>query len=433
MVGLLGVLVTLVAVWSHYRQPPSSPNESANSAAAFERQLQAARDALRAGDLTLAHENLLALQALGTKDPRWKILTARYDIVRADMSWLAVRLADPNDVARLDTLKRELSENVAQSLKALAAVENIAAADSDIAAARLDAQRLAGDLDKARETAASLKAGSPSAQLAYSLASLELLQKNPQFKEVFDWLGQARAQDSGLGRAPVMLVLACVAGHRMENARAEVQRLKLASRSHPLMAEIEAYVRRADQPAGTEQATDGGLSAVRDAGEATADVAPEGDFRLRLRRAVESLGRGELTRAEQLFRSVLAERPKDTEALTGLGDVARRHGNTANAIAYYEHVLSANGQYLPALSALADVKWTSGDRAGAAVLYRRIVDQVGESASYGKIAAQHLREMNEGTSPKSNSPSRSEKTVAEPNAPAATPGIDSTDLPGKSP
>jgi predicted Zn finger-like uncharacterized protein len=435
MVGLLGVLVTLIAVWSHYRQPPSSPNESANGAAAFERQLQAARDALRAGDLTLAHENLLSSQALGTKDPRWKTLTARYDIVRADMSWLAVRLADPNDVARLDALKRESSENVAQSLKALSAVENIAASDSDIAAARLDAQRLTGDLDKARETAASLKAGNPSADLAYSLASIELLQKDPQFKEVFDWLGQARAQDSGLGRAPVMLVLACVAGNRMENARAEVQRLKLAARSHPLLAEIEAYVRRADQARATEQAAlaDGGLAAATDAGEAIADIAHDGDFRTRLRRAVESLGRNELTRAEQLFRSVLAEHPKDTEALTGLGDVARRHGSTANAIAYYERVLSGNGQYLPALSALADVKWNSGDRAGAAALYRRIVDQVGESASYGQIAAQHLREMKEGTSPKSNSPSASEKTTTESKTPAAPPGIDTTDLPGKSP
>ena len=436
MVILFGALVSLVAVLAHHRQSQSSQSDSAKSASDQDRRLQVAREALRAGDLTLAHENLQASQTLGARDTRWLTLTARYDIVRADMNWLAVRLADPNDTGRLETLKRELSENVAQSIKALTAVESLASSDPDIVAARLDAQRLSGDLDRARETAASLKVSNPTPELAYSLASVELMQQNPRYKEVFDWLGQARAQDTGLGRAPVMLVLACVAGNRMESARAEVQRLKLASRGHPLLAEIEAYVRRAaDQVEAAKQAAalDAGLATIADAGEseAIAEVTREGDFRLRLRRGVESLSRNELTRAEQLFRSVLAERPKDTEALTGLGDVARRHGNTANAISYYERVLSGNGQYLPALSALADVKWRSGDRAGAATLYRRIVDQVGESPGYGQNAAQRLHELNEGATQKSNAPSETEKP-AQATQPTA-PNIDTTDLPGKTP
>ncbi len=436
MVILFGALVSLIAVLAHYRQSQSSQSDSAKSASDQDRRLQMAREALRAGDLTLAHENLQASQARGARDTRWLTLTARYDIVRADMSWLAVRLADPSDTGRLEALKRELSENVAQSIKALTAVESLASSDPDIVAARLDAQRLSGDLDRARETAAALNVSNPTPELAYSLASVELMQQNPRYKEVFDWLGQARAQDTGLGRAPVMLVLACVAGNRMESARAEVQRLKLAPRSHPLLAEIEAYLRRAaDQVQGAEQpaTVDAGLTVIADAGEseAIAEVTREGDFRLRLRRAVESLNRSELTRAEQLFRSVLAERPKDTEALTGLGDVARRHGNTANAISYYERVLSGNGQYLPALSALADVKWKSGDRAGAATLYRRIVDQVGESPGYGQNATQRLHELNEGSTLKSNTPSETEKPT-QATQPAA-PDIDTTDLPGKNP
>ena len=237
------------------------------------------------------------------------------------------------------------------SIKALDAVEHLAAAGPDLVAARLDAQRLSGDLDKARKSASSLESGSLSPELAYALASIELMQPSPRYQEVFAWLGQARAKDSGLGRAPVMLVIACVAGNRLESAHAEVQRLKLSSRSHPLLAEMEAFARRAtDRAMAAEQivVVDSGIAASTDAGEAEtmAEVTREGDFRLRLRRAVESLGRNELTRAEQLFRSVLAERPKDTEALAGLGDVARRHGNTANAISYYERVLSGNGQIL---------------------------------------------------------------------------------------
>ena len=434
MVGLFLVLVSLTAVLARYRQAQSGQNASAQSAADLARRLQSARDAIDAGDLGLVHENLQASQSLGARDTRWLTLTARYDIMRADMNWLAVRLADPNDADKMESLKRELTENVAQSIKALNAVERLATADPDIVAARLDAQRLSGDLEQARQAAASLEAGNLSPELAYSLANIELMQQSPRYKEVFEWLGQARAKDSGLGRAPVMLVLACVAGNRLESARAEVQRLKLASRSHPLLAEIEAFVRRAaDQKMAAAQAA---VVASVDAGEADsiAEVTREGDFRLRLRRAVESLGRNELKRAEQLFRSVLAERPKDTEALAGLGDVARRHGNTANATSYYERVLSSNGQYLPALSALADMKWKSGDRAGAGLLYRRIVDQVGDSPGYGQTATQRLRELGESTNSKANGPSESEKSTSpESSPPAAAPKMDTPDLAGKTP
>ena len=438
LVILLGALIALVAMWSHYRATEAGQNASVKSAADLERHLQSARDALQSGDLNQAHEHLQASQSPGARDTRWQILTARYDIVRADMNWLAVRLADPSDTSRVESLKRELAENLEQSIKALRLVEHLANAESEIVAARLDAQRISGEISKAHETAAPLEGSNLSPDLAYALASVELMQERPRYKEVFDWLGQARAKDSGLGRAPVMLVLACVAGNRLESARAEVQRLKLASRSHPLLAEIEAYVRRvADQAATAEQAAvpDAGTTAGAEAteAEAIAEVTREGDFRLRLRRAVQSLGRNELTRAEQLFRSVLAERPKDTEALTGLGDVARRHGNTANAISYYERVLSGNSQYLPALSALAEVKWKSGDRAGAAVLYHRIVDQVGESSGYGQNASQRLHELSESSNSKSGNPSESEKPSSpEPAPPAAPPTIDTTDLPGKS-
>ena len=438
LVILLGALIALVAMWSHYRATEAGQNASVKSAADLQRHLQSAGDALQAGDLNQAHEHLQASQSLGARDTRWQILTARYDIVRADMNWLAVRLADPSDTSRVESLKRELAENLEQSTKALRLVEHLANAENEIVAARLDAQRISGEISKAHEAAAPLEGSNLSPDLAYALASVELMQERPRYKEVFDWLGLARAKDSGLGRAPVMLVLACVAGNRLESARAEVQRLKLASRSHPLLAEIEAFVRRvADQATTAEQAAvpDAGTAAAAEVteAEAIAEVTREGDFRLRLRRAVESLGRGELTRAEQLFRSVLAERPKDTEALTGLGDVARRRGNTTNAISYYERVLSGNSQYLPALSALADVKWKTGDKAGAAMLYHRIIDQVGESAGYGQNASQRLRELSESGNSKSSGQSESDKPSApEPAPPAASSNIDTTDLPGKS-
>jgi tetratricopeptide (TPR) repeat protein len=411
---------------------------SSQSALDLDRHLQGAREALRTGDLALAHENLQSSQAPGAHDARWATLTARYDIMRADMNWLAVRLADPSDTSRLESLQRELSENVSQSNKALGEVERVVT-DTDLVAARLDAQRISGETEKARQASVTLEGSNLSPDLAYALAGVELVQPKPRFKEIFEWLGQARAIDSGLGRAPVMLVLACVAGNRMENAQAEIQRLKLSSRSHPLLAEVEAFVKRAaDNAVATHPGNlvDGGIAAVARAAEAEAlaEVTREGDFRIRLRRAAEALGRNELTRAEQLFRSVLAEHPKDTEALAGLGDVARRHGNVANAISYYERVLAGNGQYLPALSALADIKWKSGDRAGAAALYRRILDQVGESPGYGQTAVQRLRELSDSAGSKANTPSESDKTASPVAAPrTAASNIDRTDLRGKAP
>jgi Tfp pilus assembly protein PilF len=439
MVVLFGVLVSLVLVWARHRSAEADPNAAARRAADLDRKLQAARDALSTGDLVLAHDHLQTSLPQGGRDPRWLILTARYDVMRADMNWLAVRIADPNDGPRLEALNRELSDNVAQATRALNAVESIATAEPEMAAVRLDAQRIGGELDRARDAASSLEAPSTSPELAYALAGIELMQQKPRYKEVFEWLGLARAKDSGLGRAPAMLVLACVSGDRLENARAEIQRLKLASRGHPLLAELEAFVQRTSDSLLTAQqaaTAASGTSEIVDAGqaEALADVTREGDFRLRLRRAVESLGRNELTRAEQLFRSVLAVRPSDVEALSGLGDVARRHGNTNGAISYYERVLAGNGQYLPALSALADVKFKTGDRGGAAALYRRIVDQVGESAGYGQTAAQRLRELSESSNAKSNNKSDSEKaSPPEAPSPAASASIDMTDLPGNKP
>jgi tetratricopeptide (TPR) repeat protein/DNA-directed RNA polymerase subunit RPC12/RpoP len=438
MAALLIVLLSLVAFWFNSRSRAPSVSPVASSGTTIEQYLSNASDALYAGDLVRAHDQLQSSQTVGGRDPRWIALTARYDVMRADMNWLAVRLADQNDSAHLDALKRELADHVAQALRALASIERLSVKDVQLDAARIDAQRLRGEIDAARQAAQTLRQPSPTPELAYAFASIELLSATPNYDQVFEWLGRARAADSGLGRAPAMLVLACVMSQRLDCARAELARLKSAAKNHPLLPEIEAYVSRAAAPAlPSASAGDASIEAaampVPDAGavvpsapapDSTSDLA--GDFRLRLRRGAESLSRNELTRSEQLFRSVLAERPSDTEALTGLGDVARRRNNTASAINYYQKVLATNGQYLPALSALADVKWRSGDRAGAAPLYRRIVDQVGESAGYGQTAAQRLRELSEGSA----KPNTGEIDKA---TPAASSKSDATRRTGKQP
>ena len=61
----------------------------------------------------------------------------------------------------------------------------------------------------------------------------------------------------------------------------------------------------------------------------------------------------------------MTRNPSDSEALAGLGDVARAQGDTAGAIAAYKRALAVNPSYLPALLGLADTQWASGDRGGA--------------------------------------------------------------------
>jgi tetratricopeptide (TPR) repeat protein len=429
MGGLAIALLSLVAFWLNSHPRSSAPSPAASNTPTLEQHLSSAAGALHVGDLVRAHDQLQSSQTLGGRDPRWIVLTARYDVMRADMNWLAVRLADPTDSSHVDALKRELADHVAQASRALTSIERLAVKDPELFAARVDAQRLRGELDEARKGVQGLDKANPSPEIAYTLANLELLADNPDYKRIFEWLGVARAADAGLGRAPAALVVACVLSHRLDCARAELERLKSAGRAHPLLPDIEAFVGRAEaQAAPTSSASvapqasaaallDAGLpSPVAAASAAASDSANAdltGDFRVRLRRGFEALARNELTRAEQLFRSVIADRPTDTEALTGLGDVARRRNNTTSAISYYQKVLASNGQYLPALSALADVKWRSGDRAGAAPLYRRILDQVGESAGYGQTAAQRLRELSEA---KPSASAESDK----PSAPAST-------------
>jgi predicted Zn-dependent protease len=105
-----------------------------------------------------------------------------------------------------------------------------------------------------------------------------------------------------------------------------------------------------------------------------------------LTQAAQASQAGDLERARTLYQSVLNEQPGNTEALSGIADVARKRGDTATAQKMYAKVLDANPSYLPALMASADAKWEAGDRKGAIALYRRIVEQAGTSSDYGQRA-----------------------------------------------
>jgi tetratricopeptide (TPR) repeat protein len=215
---------------------------------------------------------------------------------------------------------------------------------------------------------------------------------------VIDRLRAAAAAERGRGRAQAALVYALTLSGKYDEAETEFRKLNA---DHPLLQELRAFVRRHNEvPDGGAEPGDvvdpipltaGPASTT--AKRAAAEVpAAAGDFRAQLEEASKALRSGNPGRAEQLYQAVLARHPRNTEALAGLGDVARQRGESARALQYYEQVLSRNPSYLPALVGAADVKWASGDRRGALVLYRRIHEQAGPGTSYGQRAADRIKQ-----------------------------------------
>jgi len=317
---------------------------------------------------------------------------------------------------------------------------------------------LSGDGDKAREWIAPLSSNASVPENAYVLAALDLGEPAPVWASVIDRLRTAAAAERDPGRARAALIYALARAGRMSEAQAEFSKIDGRSKPHPLLEELRAFLQRASV------STDAGVDAAPkiaavdpsklpklDTSPGTGDEEPHpaaaaaaaavtGDFRTRLSQAATALRQGDLARADQLYRSVLNEQPNNTEALSGLGDVAKQRRDPATAAQMYDRVLAQNPSYLPAILASADQKWDSGDKKGALTLYRRLLEQAGPSSQYGAHAAQRIAqgEGASGGSPSPNGASADTPPAAPKPAPAPTTeapasppsDIDTTDLPG---
>jgi hypothetical protein len=101
----------------------------------------------------------------------------------------------------------------------------------------------------------------------------------------------------------------------------------------------------------------------------------ESDVPMLLRAAGAALREGQEDRARELYMIVTSLDPMSSEAYSGLGTLARRHGNLPEAVASFEHALEVNDRYFPAALALTDVAWESGARESAAARYRDIIER----------------------------------------------------------
>lgn len=395
---------------------------------------------LEDADLEGAREQLDKASALADSDPAVRTALARLETIRADLVWLKLRLLDPTDTLLVQATHRQLGQRVGRAKDAAESASKVAPNEPAVIRARIDALRLAGDLAQARALVSPIAQNQGTPENAYVLAALDLAEAAPGWAAIIERLRTAASADKDLERGRVALIYALARADKVSDAQTELGKLEARSATHPLLPELKAFLARFS--ASSDGAADAGEVATVDPASlpvldtsqpAEPSEAPAGDFRQNLKQADAALKRGDLDRAQALYNAVLAKDPGNTEAIAGLGDVARLKKDPETAAKMYDKVLKDNPSYLPALMARADQKWDSGDKQGAATLYRRVLEQAGPSSSYGQRAAARIAQASESPAP-SPPPATTSAPPSEPpeEAPAPKeeqPHIDTTDLP----
>jgi tetratricopeptide (TPR) repeat protein len=361
--------------------------------------------ALADGNLDLSKENFDKASALAEGDQHVLLDQARLACALADVPWLKTRLLAADAVDEARTTKAQLDERVAKARRA--ADDALAAAPADVAATRtkIDALRLAGERDAARAFVSKVIAQASQPETAYVLAALDLAEPEPLWTTVIDRLRFAAAGEGSAGRARAALVYALAKSGDGTGARTELAKLDALPRPYPALSALHAYVEKA----AAKPVIDGGAAKPETSAAAApapgqppsapqsgASPAPAGgggggggggDG---LQAATQAIRKGDWERARQIYDALLTRNPNDSEALCGIGDVARAQGDSAGAIAAYKRVISTNPSYLPALLGIADTQWATGDRATATRGYRDITDRFPEGAypSYVKQRAE---------------------------------------------
>ena len=443
VVGLLGLLGSTVGR-RYIAQLSGATQALGSSDARVAKFLSDGNRLVDEGDFEGAKEEFDKATALAEKDPAVLTALARLETLRADLWWLRLRLIDPNSSDLVQATYRELGRRVGKARTAVDRAFAVSPEAPAVLRARVDALRLSGDGDKAREWLTPLSANASVPENAYVIAALDLAEPRPVWPSVIDRLRTAAAAERDPGRARAALIYSLASAGRIGEAETEFAKIDGRPKPHPLLEELRSFLARAkrsvDATGGTEPQPKVLSIDVTKLPKLDTSPAPEatGDFRARLSQAAAALHKGDLARAEQLYNTVLDEQPGSTEALSGLGDVAKARRDPALAAKMYDRVLAENPSYLPAILASADQKWDAGDRKGAIVLYRRLIDQAGPSSEYAAHAANRIAQgdtSNGSTAvvgPIDAGASKAEAPAPTPAQPPATPppDIDTTDLPG---
>jgi len=357
--------------------------------------------AIAEGKLDLAQEDFDKASGvpLAERDPRVLLDEARVAAAKTDVPWLALRLLSASASDELRATKADLAERLPRVRKA--AEDAVRAAPDDPAALRamVDALRLVGERDAARGYVSKIAAQASQPETSYVLAALDLAEPLPLWTTVVDRLRLAAAGEGNAGRARAALVYALARSGDTAGAKAELAKLDALARPYPLLPQLHAFVDKA--PA--SPSIDGGIAAevrhvdlsalplqtpppLGPADTSAANAAAGGGMQA----AALAIRKGDWARARQIYEGLVARNPSDSEALAGLGDVARATGSPAGAISAYRRALAVNPSYLPALLGVADTEWATNDRGSAQRAYKDIIERFpdGTYPAYVKARAE---------------------------------------------
>jgi len=455
LVVLGGVVVLASTVGKRYLEAAIQPASTAGPADSRVAGLLADADkALLDGDLDRAKESLDKASVLVEADPALLVQVARLADIRADVPWLKQRLLPEgaDDIARLN--RTQLEDRAGQALTASDRALRVTPQDAAAVRVRIDALRLSGDVAGARKLVGRIADRASEPEVAYVLAALEMSEPSPNWATIVNRLRTAVAAEGNLGRARSALVYALAQSGDLDGAQAELDTLQKAPRPSALLVDLKAFVARKRAALGDAGVGEGGTaldtSALPVAGGGAGDEPNTvGSYQDLLARAHAARQAGKYDQAEALYRAVLDKHPGDTEALAGLGDVAKAKGDQAASLSYYEQVAKENPGYIPALLGLADARWDAGDRSGAATLYRQVVERTGGQGPYAARAKDRLAEAAKNTETPDTTasaappqaPPASPPSTSPPQQPTSTgtetssppPGVDTSDLPGWKP
>jgi predicted Zn finger-like uncharacterized protein len=384
VVGLLvgGALVFLGVLAVQRFVAPSATTTAPVADERASQLLESGDKALREGDLDAAKTSFDQASALAPSDPWVARALARLAVIRADASWLELRLVPTDDPERI-AVEKSQKDTLELANKAVDRALSLGASDPEVARIQMDLLRIRGDLLGARALVERVASLTAQGETSLALGALDLAEPTPAWPGVIERLGRAAEQEGQLGRARSMLIYAYARSGDGARARQELERLAERPRTHPLEGRLRKLVDASPRTEASAIAADG-LPSAAPSGTGGLPVG-EGSSLDSLTAAAEALRAGQTRKAEEIYQRLHDREPGNTEALAGLAAVARANGSTARAMMLYQRVLDQNPNYVPAIIALADLKWSGGDRGAAAALYRRAL-QMGISGANAERA-----------------------------------------------
>lgn len=377
VVGMAAIAAGTVA-WFRFqdtaRGPGASPASTASSDSVQSAVFASVETALVLDD---AHGALLALQRLPMADqssPHGRILAARAQLRKADARWFVAELA--TDLSARAAARSLFEPALATATDSVEKLPKDGPLAQTAAVLKADLLRMRGERDAARRLLKSLGAEEPD-DLDYVRGVLESSDAQPDVATAMKYLRSAAAREPKPGRATAMMAFVFARAGDARGARIELDRISARPEETDRVAALRVFMTRFDALDGG--ADDGGATVTAEDAGRGAGALPD-DPRRMLAEASSALQRGDSARARVLYQAALDKNPTDSEALAGLGDVARGVGDIVRAKEYYQKAVAANASFLPALIALADIQWDAGDRAAAGRTYQDIFDRIPEGA-----------------------------------------------------